>query len=277
MLSDKIKKYREDNKLTQNELADKLYVSRSAVAKWEQGKGIPSKSSLGDVATLLNSTINDLLDDDTTYEVIDNLKISSKKQSIYFIISIIIIIGLIFSYTLFIVLDNAPIDVVTSPDGKYTLKVYDYLEEDKFSIQKDKGFHYKYYYEGEYMNSIRSVEGCEYASITFSPTSSCFIMAYYYYDDNNERKIFHELSNLKMNFSANVQLLINYEIIKYYEIEDYLTYKDIDLKLICFSTDADMVLMQYSFYSNNELVNGYLWFDVVTYQALGITEIPNIE
>ena len=46
MFKDKLKKLREQKGISQYELADKLYVSRSAIAKWENGNGIPSDVNL---------------------------------------------------------------------------------------------------------------------------------------------------------------------------------------------------------------------------------------
>ena len=46
MFKDKLKELREKEGLSQQELADKLFVSRSAVAKWENGNGIPSDVNL---------------------------------------------------------------------------------------------------------------------------------------------------------------------------------------------------------------------------------------
>lgn len=42
----KLKKLRTEKGISQQELADKVYVSRSAVAKWENGLGYPSRDSL---------------------------------------------------------------------------------------------------------------------------------------------------------------------------------------------------------------------------------------
>lgn len=42
---DRLKKLREERKISQQALADAIFVSRSAVAKWENGLGIPSKDS----------------------------------------------------------------------------------------------------------------------------------------------------------------------------------------------------------------------------------------
>ena len=45
-LKDKLKKLRLDLGLTQSQLAEKLFVSRSTVAKWENGLGLPNEESM---------------------------------------------------------------------------------------------------------------------------------------------------------------------------------------------------------------------------------------
>ena len=42
---DKLKQFRAEKGLTQSQLADLLYVSRSTVAKWENGLGLPNPES----------------------------------------------------------------------------------------------------------------------------------------------------------------------------------------------------------------------------------------
>ncbi len=42
---DRLKRIRQGKKLSQQALADAIYVSRSAVAKWENGLGLPCESS----------------------------------------------------------------------------------------------------------------------------------------------------------------------------------------------------------------------------------------
>lgn len=41
LIADKIKKLRKDNNMTQEDLADKLNVSRQTVSKWETNVGVP--------------------------------------------------------------------------------------------------------------------------------------------------------------------------------------------------------------------------------------------
>ena len=64
MLSEKLKKYRTDNNLTQEEFAAKLFVTRNAVSKWENDNGYPNIDTLKDIAKLLNVTIDKLLGDE---------------------------------------------------------------------------------------------------------------------------------------------------------------------------------------------------------------------
>ena len=42
---DKLKKLRTERNITQSELAKAIYVSRCAVAKWENGRGLPNEES----------------------------------------------------------------------------------------------------------------------------------------------------------------------------------------------------------------------------------------
>ena len=54
---EKIKKYRQDNNLTQADLANKLHVSRQAISKWETGSSYPNYDILKDIAEMLNTTV----------------------------------------------------------------------------------------------------------------------------------------------------------------------------------------------------------------------------
>ncbi len=46
MFKDKLKELRMNKNLSQYELAEKIFVSRSTIAKWENGNGIPSDANL---------------------------------------------------------------------------------------------------------------------------------------------------------------------------------------------------------------------------------------
>lgn len=58
---EKLQKLRKSRGLTQEELAEALYVSRTAVSKWESGRGYPSIDSLKEISDYFSVTIDDLL------------------------------------------------------------------------------------------------------------------------------------------------------------------------------------------------------------------------
>lgn len=59
--SEKLQTLRKGRGLTQEELAEALYVSRTAVSKWESGRGYPSIDSLKEIAKYFSVSIDDLL------------------------------------------------------------------------------------------------------------------------------------------------------------------------------------------------------------------------
>ena len=59
-----IKELREDKKMTQEELADKICVSSKAVSKWETGRGLPDVSLLEPLAEALGISVIELFSGD---------------------------------------------------------------------------------------------------------------------------------------------------------------------------------------------------------------------
>ena len=58
---EKLQELRKSRGLTQEELAESLYVSRTAISKWESGRGYPSIDSLKEISNYFSVTIDDLL------------------------------------------------------------------------------------------------------------------------------------------------------------------------------------------------------------------------
>ena len=58
---EKLQQLRKSRGLTQEDLAEGLYVSRTAVSKWESGRGYPSIDSLKGIAAYFSVTVDDLL------------------------------------------------------------------------------------------------------------------------------------------------------------------------------------------------------------------------
>lgn len=58
---DKLQKLRTEHNMTQEQMAEQLFVSRTAVSKWETGKGMPNLESLQAIAKLFHITLDELL------------------------------------------------------------------------------------------------------------------------------------------------------------------------------------------------------------------------
>lgn len=58
---EKLQALRKQKGLTQEELGERLYVSRAAISKWESGRGYPNLDSLKGIAKLFGITIDELL------------------------------------------------------------------------------------------------------------------------------------------------------------------------------------------------------------------------
>ena len=68
MLGDKIKLYRENKKMTQNDLADILEVSSGTISKYESGALAPNIESLKKLADFFGITIDELLKDEEKFD-----------------------------------------------------------------------------------------------------------------------------------------------------------------------------------------------------------------
>lgn len=62
-LGEKIREARRKCGFSQEQLAEKMSVSRSAIAKWETDKGLPDVGNLKMLARLLNASVDQLLDE----------------------------------------------------------------------------------------------------------------------------------------------------------------------------------------------------------------------
>lgn len=67
--SEKLHELRRQKGLTQEELASLLYVSRTAVSKWESGRGYPSIDSLKAISAFFSVSIDDLLSGDALVSI----------------------------------------------------------------------------------------------------------------------------------------------------------------------------------------------------------------
>lgn len=59
--NEKLQELRRSKNLTQEQLAEELYVSRTAVSKWESGRGYPSIDSLKEISKFFSVSLDELL------------------------------------------------------------------------------------------------------------------------------------------------------------------------------------------------------------------------
>lgn len=96
--NEKLQELRKKRGLTQEELAEYLYVSRTAISKWESGRGYPNISSLKDISKFFSVSIDDLLSGEKLISIAENenksniLNICDLLFGIIDIMSIILII-----------------------------------------------------------------------------------------------------------------------------------------------------------------------------------------
>ena len=60
-ISKNIKRLRKENNLTQDALAEKLFVTRQTISYWETGRNQPTLDMLGDLAAALNCSPLDII------------------------------------------------------------------------------------------------------------------------------------------------------------------------------------------------------------------------
>jgi transcriptional regulator with XRE-family HTH domain len=79
-LHEKLQQLRKQSGLTQEELAEKLYVSRTAISKWESGRGYPSIDSLKALSKFFSVSIDTLLSGDELLDVVQENQKQSKNS-----------------------------------------------------------------------------------------------------------------------------------------------------------------------------------------------------
>jgi DNA-binding XRE family transcriptional regulator len=89
-INNNIKNYRIKKEMTQQDLSDKLYVTRQCVSSWEQGKTLPNIESIENIATILECSINDLIDDNSVKTIAIEQVLNNKKKTRYIWLSLIV-------------------------------------------------------------------------------------------------------------------------------------------------------------------------------------------
>ena len=127
---DKLKELRLKKNITQKDLADAIYCSRSAVAKWENGLGIPSDDSIDALCSFFEVSKEELLGLDVEEKVIKN-KTIFKQKGIIVAVSSLFVIAIICIITISIIFVN----------NKYKAQSYMIIKAPKISLSNNNDYY----------------------------------------------------------------------------------------------------------------------------------------
>ena len=83
--NEKLQELRKSKGMTQEELAQALYVSRTAVSKWESGRGYPSIDSLREISRFFGVTIDELICSEEMISVAEDEKRTYAERYLSFV------------------------------------------------------------------------------------------------------------------------------------------------------------------------------------------------
>lgn len=79
-LAEKLQLLRNNNRLSQEELAEKLGISRQAISKWESGQSTPDLKKLIVIAELYNVTIDSLVKDSDEFHILQSNGMDNREK-----------------------------------------------------------------------------------------------------------------------------------------------------------------------------------------------------
>ena len=110
----KLQELRKQRGLTQEELAEALYVSRTAVSKWESGRGYPSIDSLKAISSFFALTLDELLSSNEVLRIAECDKAEGKERTITLCYGLIDVLAILFFFVpIFAVRANGEITAVS--------------------------------------------------------------------------------------------------------------------------------------------------------------------
>ena len=123
---EKIQELRKNRGLTQEELASALYVSRTAISKWESGRGYPNIDSLKDISYFFDVSIDDLLSSEKL------LTIAQKENKLNIQNMCDLIFGIVDVFSILLIL--LPLYPNTINSYIYCVNLFEYIETTSFNI-----------------------------------------------------------------------------------------------------------------------------------------------
>ena len=96
--NEKLLELRNSRGITQEELAEALFVSRTAISKWESGRGYPSIDSLKEISKFFSVSIDELLSSDKLVTIAEKENKTNMRKVLDFLLGLndLLACGMIF-------------------------------------------------------------------------------------------------------------------------------------------------------------------------------------
>ena len=117
---EKLQELRKSRGLTQEELAEELYVSRTAISKWESGRGYPNIDSLKEISNYFSVTIDELLSTDKLLSIAEKENRANLQRMCDFLFGLLDVFA--------IVLIVLPLYPDVEEDFVYSVNLFSYTQ-----------------------------------------------------------------------------------------------------------------------------------------------------
>lgn len=98
--NEKLKKIRLSKNMTQEELAEKLIISRQSISKWEQGINEPSIETIKEICKIFDISVSELISDEKKESETKDEKLLKREHALYLVISALTIFGLLLTFVM---------------------------------------------------------------------------------------------------------------------------------------------------------------------------------
>ncbi len=150
--SEKLKEFRLKKGISQANLAEKIFVSRSAVAKWENGLGLPSDDSLNRLAEFFGVEREEFFPDQAMEAVVVKKNITISKISKLLIIISAVCLAIIIAFVVTVaVMISSSRDKPNGGDAGKMVGVWGTIYEDGFN---DKLLNEQTAYDNDYILEV---------------------------------------------------------------------------------------------------------------------------
>lgn len=225
---DRLKKYRQDNNLTQEEFAEKLFVSRQAISKYETGRCYPSPDVMEKISELLGVPIDELVSkEELTKDILLNSdRLRKHRLNMLLLFALIIVVIAVSVIGIVLSVKNShgqssPADGSAPKNERELIGVVGATTEQSPSLEQlsnGKLFGYCHLYDGEIDALVGSAYNVSALTMQVSTTNNIYDMTVLissriqnvylyevYYDPETEQYVFTKATDVDViNFDKAV-------------------------------------------------------------------------